>query len=292
MRRFILLGIAIAVNYMAYGQISHVREGIDKIIENKDLKLGFALYDFSNGDTLSINGSDRYPMQSVFKFPIALAVLNEVDGGKWELNQSVLIKKSDMIPDLWSPIREKYPQGDIQLSLSEIVRYTVAQSDNVGCDLLLKMLGGPSVVNKCTHNKGITDICIKNNEQEIQSNWNIQFENWTTPQAMIELLKKFNNKELLMPVTHSFLWNTMVGTSTGAFKNQLPKDAVVARKTGTSGYNKERVSAATNDVGVLVLPSGNRLAYVIFLTDSRESEEVSAGIIADIAKLLYYSENK
>lgn len=292
MQKFILFAITVVISHATYGQISHLRKGIDKIIENKELKLGLALYDFSNGDTLSIHGDNRFPMQSVFKFPIALAILNEVDNKKLELNQNILIEKADLLPDLWSPIREKYPQGNIKLPLSEIVKYTVSQSDNVGCDLLLKMLNGPSVVNRYIHSKGITDISIKNNEQEIQSSWNIQFDNWVTPQAMIQLLKQFNNKKLLQPDTHSFLWNTMAETSTGAIKNKLPEDAVVAHKTGTSGYNKENISAATNDVGIMVLPSGKEVAFAIFITNSKEPAEVTASIIADIALLLYYSENK
>lgn len=292
MQKFILFAITVVISHVTYGQISHLRKGIDKIIENKELKLGLALYDFSNGDTLSIHGDNRFPMQSVFKFPIALAILNEVDSKKLELNQNILIEKADLLPDLWSPIREKYPQGNIKLPLSEIVKYTVSQSDNVGCDLLLKMLNGPSAVNRYIHSKGITDISIKNNEQEIQSSWNIQFDNWVTPQAMIQLLKQFNNKKLLRPDTHSFLWNTMAETSTGAIKNKLPKDAVVAHKTGTSGYNKENISAATNDVGIMVLPSGKQVAFAIFITNSKEPAEVTASIIADIALLLYYSENK
>lgn len=77
-----------------------------------------------------------------------------------------------------------------------------------------------------------------------------------------------------------------------SIKNKLPKDAVVAHKTGTSGYNKENVSAATNDVGIMVLPSGKQVAFAIFITDSREPVEVTANLIADIAMLLHYSEDK
>lgn len=289
---FITLVAAVTLSQMAYGQISAIKAGVDKIIENRDLKLGFAIYDFSSGETLSINGSDRFPMQSVFKFPIALAVLNEVDNKSLELDQDILIKKADLMPDLWSPIREKYPQGDIQLPLSEIIQYTVSQSDNVGCDLLLKMLNGPSTVNDYIHGKGIWDIQIKNNEQKIQSSWSVQFDNWVTPLAMIDLLKLFNNKELLLADTHAFLWKIMVETSTGSIKKKLPKGAVVAHKTGTSGYNKEGVSAATNDVGIMVLPSGKRVAFVIFITNSREPVEITADVIADIALLLYNSDNK
>lgn len=115
----------------------------------------------------------------------------------------------------------------------------------------------------------------------------MQFDNWITPNAMIQLLKLFNAKELLLPNTHVFLWNVMAETTTGAIKNKLPKDAVVVHRTGHSGYNAEKVSAATNDVGIMLLPGGKQIAFVILITNSREPAEVNADVIADIAVALY-----
>lgn len=275
------------MSHFTFGQLPQVRDEIEKIIKNKQLELGFALYDLSTGDTVSINGDRRFPMQSVFKFPLALAMLHEVDNKNYELNQKMLIGKEDLRPGLWSPIEKKYPTGEILLPLSEIIKYTVAQSDNVGCDFLLKTLGGALNVNKYIHNEGVTDICIKNNELEIQSSWSVQFENWTTPKAMIQLLKQFNDKELLLPDTHTFLWNVMAETSTGSIRNKLPKNAIVVHKTGTSGYNSEKISAATNDVGIMLLPNGKQIAFAIFVANSKEAPEVNADAIADIAVLLY-----
>lgn len=287
MKKFILLAIGLIISQFTFGQVSQVKNKIEKIIESKQLELGFALYDFSNGDTLSINGGRRFPMQSVFKFPLALAMLHEVDNNNYELNQNILIRKDDLRNGLWSPIEKRYPHGGVELPLSEIIKYTVSLSDNVGCDLLLKTLGGALNVNKYIHSVGVTDISIKNNEQEIQSSWSVQFENWVTPKAMIQLLKLFNDKTLLLSDTQTFLWNVMAETSTGSIRDKLPKNAIVVHKTGTSGYNDEKISAATNDVGIMVLPNGRRLAFVIFITNSKESPEVNGSVIADIAELLY-----
>lgn len=225
-------------------------------------------------------------MQSVFKFPIALAMLQEVDNKRFALDQKIYIAKEDLRPGLWSPIEKQYPDGEVYLPLSEILRQTVALSDNVGCDLLLKMLGGPHVVNDYIHGKGIADIRIRNNEQEIQSSWNVQFDNWVTPDAMIRLLMQFNAKKLLSPDSHSFLWNVMAGTSTGSIKKKLPENIVVVHKTGHSGYNESKVSAATNDVGIILAPNGKRMAFVIFISNSKESPEVNGNVIADIAVVL------
>lgn len=286
MKKIIVLVVLLALKNLAFGQLSQVRNSIEKIVADKKLELGFALYDFSTGDTLSINGEKRFPMQSVFKFPIALAMLHEVDNKKFDLEQKIYLGKEDLRPGLWSPIEKQYPGGEVYLPLSEILKQTVSLSDNVGCDLLLKLLGGPLVVNDYIHGKGIADIRIQNNEQEIQSSWNVQFDNWITPDAMIQLLMQFNAKKLLLPESHSFLWKVMAETSTGSIKNKLPENVVVVHKTGHSGYNEKKVSAATNDVGIMVAPNGKRLAFAIFVADSKEPQEVNANVIADIAVVL------
>lgn len=38
------------------------------------------------GESVSLNGNQQFPMQSVYTFPIAMAVLVQVDQGKLELN--------------------------------------------------------------------------------------------------------------------------------------------------------------------------------------------------------------
>ena len=124
----------------------------------------------------------HFPMQSVFKFHIALAVLSQVDKGRLSLDQKIKIEKKDLLPGLHSPLREKYPNG-ATLPLAEIIRYTVSNSDNVGCDALLRLLGGPQAVEKYFLRNGFKDISIKINEEVMQNNWDLQFQNWTTPKA-------------------------------------------------------------------------------------------------------------
>lgn len=142
MKKLVILIVTLVTSHFAFGQVSQLKDKIEKIIGNKQLELGFAMYDFSTGDTLSLNGNRRFPMQSVFKFPIALAMLHEVDNRNFELDRKIYIGKEDLRPGLWSPIEKQYPGGDVRLPLSEIIKQTVALSDNMGCDLLLKLLGG------------------------------------------------------------------------------------------------------------------------------------------------------
>ena len=81
----------------------------------------------------------------------------------------------------------------------------------------------------------------------------------------------------------------MKETSTGVnrLKGQLPKGTVVAHKTGSSGTNKDNLTEAVNDIGIVFLPNGKHFFISVFLTNSKENEETNEKIIADIAKVAY-----
>jgi beta-lactamase class A len=60
----------------------------------------------------------------------------------------------------------------------------------------------------------------------------------------------------------------------------------VMHKTGTSGV-KHGVASATNDIGLITLPDGRRLALAVFVTDSRADEATREAVMARIAKAVY-----
>lgn len=275
-------------------QIKSLEQQIEKVTSTKKATVGVAIYSFERNESLSLNHQKHFPLQSVFKFHIALAVLNEIDKGKLTLNQKIFIKKSDLLPDTWSPIRKKYPEGNVSIPLAEILQYTVAQSDNNGCDILLRLIGGPKVVNDYIHGIGVKDVAIQVSENEMHAEWNIQFKNWTTPTASVELLRKFYKRQILSKKSYDFLWKTMIETQTGEkrLKGQLPKGTLVAHKTGTSDTNDEGVTAAINDIGIVTLPNGKHFAISVFVSDSKENTETNERIISDIAKLAWDYFNK
>ena len=90
--------------------IDSLKQEIQKIISSKNATIGVAVLGNNGQDVFSINGERHFPMQSVFKFHIGLAMLSEIDRGNFKLNQKIKIKKSELLPGLWSPIREKYPE--------------------------------------------------------------------------------------------------------------------------------------------------------------------------------------
>ncbi len=267
-------------------KIEPLRQKIQQIVATKNATVGVSIVGLDKKDTLSINGDRHCAMQSVFKFHIALAILSDIDKGRFALDQKINIPKKYLFPTFYSPIKDKYPDG-ATLTLAEIMQYTVSQSDNVGCDALLRLIGGPHIVNDYFVKNNFKNIAIKINEEVMQSNWNLQFQNWTTPKAANALLAGFydNKQKLLSESSHAFIWTTMKQTETGKdrLRGQLPKETVLAHKTGWSG-TRDGITAAVNDIGIVFLPDGSHFFISVFVTDSKENFEVNEKIIADIAK--------
>jgi len=271
----------------AFTQIEKLRNEIDNIIADKRARIGVAIKSEDGHDTLSINGLDKFPMQSVYKYHLALSVLNLVDNGKINLNDKVVIRKDDLLP-YYSPLREKYPEGNVELTIDELIQYAVSMSDNVACDLLFRLLGGPPVVNDFIKSQVINGISIVATEEEMHSGWDVQYRNFSTPVAAAELLNKFRNK-LIITSTYDYLWKVMTETSTGPkrLKGLLPEGTVVAHKTGTGPENKEGMTSAINDIGIVVLPNGKAFAIAVFVSDSYETMEINEEIIAKISMAAY-----
>lgn len=271
-----------------YSQTSLLKNEMEKIVTGKNAKVGVSVSGGDSEETFTLNGEVRFPMQSVFKFHIALAVMAEVDKGSLSPEQLIGIKKDELMTDTWSPMRDKYPEGGI-LTLGEIIRYTIAVSDNNGCDILLRLIGGPEAVTSFLKSKGLTGFAIVYDEAEMHQNYENQFANWSTPESATYLLRLFNENKLILPESTEYLRQIMRETSTGMkrIKGMLPEGTVVAHKTGSSGRDENGIATATNDIGIVWLPDGRFFYISVFVADSKETDEMNERIIADLSKAAY-----
>jgi beta-lactamase class A len=250
--------------------------------------IGVAIMNLETGDTLSLNGNRHYPMQSVFKFHLALAVLHRVERGELKLDQPYDVVKSDYF-ETWSVLMRTYPNANVRVTLRELVSWTAMNSDNVACDILFRLVGGPAYVEHFIKQLGIADIAIKTNEREMHRVWTAQFDNWTTPQATARLLQLFDAGKILTPEHSAFLRKLMVDTPNAPkrLKGLLPEGTAVVRKPGTGAHNKAGTLGAVNDVGILELPNGRKVIVAAFVTRTQEPIPVAEQPIAEIAKAVY-----
>ena len=284
----------LVVSLSCKGQTGTLPDSIRKISAAAHGTVGVALF-VAPADRYAFNGNGHFPMQSVYKFPLGLYILDLVDKGSLSLDQKVSVQKGDWERQTYSPLRDKYQGSDAEISVREILSYTVSLSDNNGCDLLFRLAGGPGKVNDYIHSLGIKDIAITATEAEMHAAWEVQYSNWCTPLALVALLEGFDSGKYLSPAADSLLLQLMIAGAAripriGAL---LPPGTVVARKAGTSDTNAAGIAAATNDAGIITLPDGRHLLVAVFVKDSKADMATREGVIGRIARTAYiaYSAN-
>jgi beta-lactamase class A len=233
-----------------------------------------------------LNPRAHPPMQSVFKLPLALTILHQIEQGKFALDQLIPFQTSDLIlPKPLSPLQDEYPQAGVDVPLRKLLRLTVTFSDNTAADMLLHLAGGPQIVVDYLASLGITGIQLEDNERALHRDHHLQYRNWFEPQAAVHLLRTLNDRSPLTPSNTALLLQWMTVRS-GRLDGDLPPDTVVAHKAGTS-FVENGISAATNDIALITLSDGRRLAVAVFLTDSTADEPIRFQVIAEIGRAIY-----
>ncbi len=287
---FILIALLLPLEMLA--QLSRqaiLKSSIQRIIDTSRGRIGIGIAGLDFKDSLSFNGKGRFPMQSVFELPLAIAVLDAVDRGRLALTQVIHIPAASLDKDTWGPLVRDFPARDIDITLADLLRYSISKSDNNACDALFKLYNGTGAVNNFIHRAGISGMAVAATEGEMKRAWSVQYTNWCQPDAMLQLLRLFYEGMLLRPASNKYLMKLMKESENPStrIKGMLPANAVVAHKTGSSNTNAQGIKAATNDVGIITLPDGRHYALVVFVSDYPGGNERGEQMIAQISRLVW-----
>ena len=165
-----------------------LQEQLRRMVADKKAQVGIAVI-VDGSDTLTVNNDVRYPMMSVFKFHQALAVADACGRRGVSFDTLVYIRPDDLRPDTYSPLRDKYPEGNLSLSVGELLKYTLHLSDNNACDILFRVFGGPAATDEYLRSMGLRDFAIEATEDDMHRNLADCYRNWTTPLEAVRLLE-------------------------------------------------------------------------------------------------------
>jgi beta-lactamase class A len=234
-----------------------------------------------------LNEHGHPPMQSTFKFPLAMAVLHMIELGKLQLDQPIRFLKSDRSVT-YSPLQDEFPEADVDVPLRQLIKLSVETSDNSATDIELRLIGGSAVLQQYLDSLGFSAIHQQDSEHTLHGDQKLQYRDYAEPTAMVALLRLLADHSPLEP-EHTALLNTWMLEATSGpqrIKGLLPTGTPVAHKTGSSGEEFGMIPA-TNDVGLITLPDGRRLAVAIFVTDAHADQATCEAVIARIAQAIY-----
>jgi beta-lactamase class A len=263
------------------GVDAELSERLRKLSDRAGGEVSIYVIHVETNKSASVEGAKQLPLYSVFKLPLAITVLKEVEAGRLRLDQKVEITPADVAPgwqgntDLWRQLGER--------SIAELLELSIVRSDNTSSDKLLQLVGGPAAVTENMRSLGLGNINIRTAVREF-------VEKRTNPNTgaaidLAQLLARLQKGEVLKPPQASFLLGLMRRAVTGLkrLRGDLPVGTVVADKTGTgeSGSN-------INDVGLITLPGGRgHLSMAVLLSNSKLPAEAQEKIIAELARAAY-----
>ncbi len=291
---------ATPVPKIEYKADAELEKKIAKIAEEAKGKVGVAAVVLETGEAAFLNADQHFPMQSVYKLPISMAVTEQVRLGKFDLDEVVGVAREDMVREgMRSPLRDKNPNGG-EFTIRELIRLALVESDGTASDVLLRLVPALDVQEFLTQ-IDIRDMRVVNTEKELGANWQTQYDNWSTPMASVELLRWLEtvvrtgsdsdwvpNYDTKTGDGFAVLYQMTVDSNPGPkrLKGLLPDGTSVAHKTGTSG-TQNGITAATNDIGIIPLPNGAHIAIAVFVSDSPSDEKTREAVIAKIAKAVW-----
>jgi len=233
------------------------------------------------GRTVAIQGSRRLPLYSVFKLPLAVSVLKEVEDGRLRLDQKVRVTPAEVVPG--APENTALWRAPAERTIRELLELSIVRSDNTSSDKLLQLVGGPEVVTRRMRTLGFSDIEVRRPVREFAS---LRIHpNTATPIDLAGLLSRLQTGGILQPASCQLLLGFMAQATTGAnrLRAQLPPGTPVADKTGTGP-----AGSVTNDVGIITLPEGKgHLAMAVLVSGSKRPAEAQEKLIADLARAAY-----
>jgi beta-lactamase class A len=259
---------------------------IEEIAGSANGRVGAAAAIVESGQqVIAYRASDTFPMQSVYKTPIAMAVLDRVASGALRLQQRIDVSPDEYVPrPAISPLRDAHPRG-ATVTIRALIDHSVRSSDGSASDVLLRLAGGADAVNHYLARVRVRGVTIATTETAQFRDPPLQYRNSASPAGMIALLSALHRGDGLTRDHRALLLDMMARTNTGKarLKGQLPPKTVVAHKTGTS-MTIAGVTAATNDTGLITLPDGRHLAVAVFVSDSKARDATRDAVIAKIAR--------
>jgi beta-lactamase class A len=261
--------------------LSTLREQFSAISRRAGVDVGVAVTHVETGKTVAINGATPYPLYSVFKLPLAITVLQDIEQNRLQLDKKIHITPADLAPG--SQYNSELWGKPVERTVAELLELSLGRSDNTSSDKLLQLVGGPAVVTQRMRQLGFQQLDIRSSVREFTSPHGKQ--NLGSADDLARLLAQLQLGHVLKQPQLNLLLGYMERSTNGIhrLRGDLPSGTPVADKTGTGGGG-----SATNDVGLITLPGGRgHLAMAVLLTGSKLPVEAQEKVIAELARAAY-----
>ncbi|HLZ76585.1 serine hydrolase [Phenylobacterium sp.] len=281
--------------------------------------VGIAVADVTSGWTAQVLGEETFPQQSVSKLWVALAVMQAVDERRLSLDQTVVLHDDDRSV-FYQPLasRIRGPNG-FPITLADLLRHALIESDNSANDRLIREVGGAGVVTQNIADKHLAGLAVGGTERDVQTKtagleWKPEYgRTWifkqarerlpddvrdqalanylanppdgATPLGIVTALAELKRGELLSRASTDFMLDLMGEARTGQLRLRagMAPGWSLAHKTGT-GPDWRGASVGINDVGLMTAPDGHSYAVAVMVRQTSQPPSARHRLMAGVAR--------
>jgi beta-lactamase class A len=234
-------------------------------------RTGMFFLDMDNGNYADLNGTQVFPAASIIKLPILVAFFQDVDAGKIRLDETLTMRPEMMASG----------SGEMQFlrpwrKFSAL--YTITQmiviSDNTATNIIMRRLGGPTVVNQRFRSWGLSQTMIRNWLPDLRGT------NTTTPKELVYLLTLLDQGKLLSPESRQQAIAILTKTKNRKLLAAgVGPGAVIAHKTGDIGF-------MLGDAGMIRMPNGKHYMAAV-LAKTPYDDPRGWDFMRDVSRIVY-----
>lgn len=268
-----------------------LEDSISNVVNKYPGEIGVAVI-IDRTDTIAVNDSIKYPLMSMYKLHESLAVCNVLESKSLGLDMKISITRDSLYHDTWSPMLKDYTSPTFEMTVGELLEYTLIHSDNNASNLLFDRLVSvyktDSIVRRLT---GIENFNLKYTEAEMKTNYELCYFNWSSPLAYAKLIDKTFRDSLISPKNQQFIKKSMSECLTGMNRIAAPfqgrKNISFAHRTGSGFTNEKGEISAVNDGGYVTLPNRHSYSIAVFVKDFPGTKEDAEKVIANVSQVIY-----
>lgn len=222
-----------------------------KILKSKILKIlgsdkddyGIYIKDLEYGHTLEINSAAVFPPASIYKVPLAIVTLADVDSGKLSFNDEFLVTDAQK-PYSFDRLSQR--SGSYNIKIKDLLEYLIIYSDNTAMTTLEHRNGG-----------------VYQLQSRLQTELSIagltRIPHTTTPSAVGAIFEGLYNNQYLTVESNEYLLNLLKNVYEGhndKIKAGVPEGIGVAHKIGNLTHTNQDagiVYGETRDFIIVIL---------------------------------------
>jgi beta-lactamase class A len=291
--KFLIISVLFSVLFMNCSneeKLSDINKIKNKIIERLNKCEGdfaIAFKDLQDGRSILINENEVFHAASTMKTPVMIEVFNQIDQGKLNLNDSIIISNqfksivdgSAYSMDLGDDSDDSiYREIGLKMSIYELLYQMITVSSNLATNILIEKVGAENV-QKTMLDWQAKNIKVLRGVEDTKAFEN-GLNNTTTALDLLKIFEGLDQAERISKNSHSQIIEILKKQKfREIIPAKLPRDVKVAHKTGS-------INGVQHDSGIVYLPNGKKYVLILLSKNLKNTEE-GVKTLSEVSKIIY-----